>query len=139
MFEAPDIPGAADVIAWFGYWPTFHDSEVLSIHLNRSGESQVVLYAFEMTPEVDSQGHYILAKHVIVTFTLTGFPLTQYGNTDTRIECFNYQNMLSSVSVNQKEDYYELELAGNFGANCLIVCDQMSVKIKPGRPPDDIE
>jgi hypothetical protein len=29
MFEAPDIPGAADVIAWFGYWPTFHDAGVL--------------------------------------------------------------------------------------------------------------
>ena len=53
MFEAPDIPGATDVMAWFGYWPTFHDAEVLSIHLNRSSDSEVSLYAFEMTPEVD--------------------------------------------------------------------------------------
>ena len=35
MFEAPDIPGAQDVIAWFGAWPTFHDAEVLSISLDR--------------------------------------------------------------------------------------------------------
>jgi len=43
MLEAPDIPGAADVIAWFGYWPHFHDAEVLSITLDRSGESQVAI------------------------------------------------------------------------------------------------
>jgi hypothetical protein len=39
MDEVPDIPGADDVVKWFGYWPTFHDAQILSITLNRSGEA----------------------------------------------------------------------------------------------------
>jgi len=74
MLETPNIPGAADVVAWFGYWPTFHDAEVLSITLERSGTSRVVIHAFEMTPELDETSHYISAKHAVVTFLLEGFP-----------------------------------------------------------------
>ena len=51
MDEVPDIPGADDVVKWFGYWPTFHNAQILSITLNRSGESQVVIHAFERTSE----------------------------------------------------------------------------------------
>ncbi len=86
MDEIPDIPGADDVVKWFGYWPTFQDAEILSIKLNRSGESQVVLHAFERTSEVDSRGDYVLAKHAMVTFVLEGFPLDEEGITRTRID-----------------------------------------------------
>jgi hypothetical protein len=47
MSEAPDIPGAALVVGWFGYWPTFHDAEVLSIFLDRTGESRIAIQVFE--------------------------------------------------------------------------------------------
>ena len=82
MFEPPDIPGAADVIAWFGYWPRFHDAEVLSITLDASAGARVVIRAFEMTTEVDASGHYVLAKHCVVTFLLEGFPTDPYGTTN---------------------------------------------------------
>jgi len=70
--EVPGIPGAAEVVAWFRYWPTFHDAEVLSITLDRSRGSTVAIHAFEMTPEV-RDGQYVLAKHAVVTFCLEGF------------------------------------------------------------------
>lgn len=76
MFEASDR-GATDVIAWFSHWPTFHDAEVLSITLDGSGECGVAIHAFEMTPEVNTDGHYVLAKHAVVTFCLEGFPQDQ--------------------------------------------------------------
>lgn len=47
MNEVPDIPGAKDVSAWFGYWPTFHDAEVLSISLDRANGCVVSIRSFE--------------------------------------------------------------------------------------------
>ena len=96
-YTAPDIPGVAEVIAWFGYWPTFHDAEVLSIALNRSGVSQVAIHAWEITPEISASGHYILAKHAVVTFSLEGFPENEQGIVNTEVAHFNQQNVLSSA------------------------------------------
>ena len=76
MFETPDVPGASDVVAWFGYWPTFHDAEVLSITLDRLAGCRVAIHAFESTPEVDSSGCYVHAKHAVVTFHLEALPET---------------------------------------------------------------
>ena len=124
MFEAPDIPGAPDVIAWFGHWPTFHDAEVLSITLNRAGESRVVIHVSELT------------RHAIVTFCLEGFPQDREGVTNTRIDFFNYQNVLSSASVKKATEGYELVLSGIFGVDGSIVSERMSVKLEPGIPQD---
>ena len=134
MFEAPEIPGAAEVIAWFGYWPTFHDAEVLSIVLNRSGESHVVAHAWESTPEIDPSGYFVLAKHAIVTFRMEGFPRDEFGITRTEIACFNGQNVLSNASVSKTQDGFELALAGIWGVDGSIFCERMSVTLEPGIP-----
>jgi hypothetical protein len=132
MFEAPDIPGVADVIAWFGYWPTFHDAEVLSILLDRTGGSRIAIHTFEMTREVDLSGHYVLGKHAIVTFVLEGFPQDERGITNTRVEAFNSQNVLSSARVIKIPKGYELVLEGCFGVDGSLVCERMSVTLDPG-------
>jgi hypothetical protein len=67
LFPA-EIPGASDLFAWFGYWPTFHDGEVLSVHLDRSGPSRIRVHTWEGTHQLDSRGYIVLRKHVIVTF-----------------------------------------------------------------------
>ena len=134
MFETPEIPGAAEVIAWFGYWPTFHDAEVLSIVLNRSGESLVVIHDWETTPEIDPSGYFLQAKQAVVTFRMEGFPLDVYGITRTEIACFNHQNVLSSAAVTKTQDCYELALDGIFGVGGSIFCERMSVTLEPGVP-----
>jgi len=136
VFEAPDIPGAQEVIAWFGYWPTFHDAEVLSISLDRRSGCRVSIFAFEMTPEVDSQGRYVLAKHAVVTFSMEDFPADDGGMSNTRIESFNRQNALSSAIVNKQPHGFELLLEGVYGVGASIVCERMSVSVVPGAPRD---
>jgi len=134
MFEVPEVPGAADVITWFGYWPTFHDSEVLSILLDRTAESRIAIHVFETTPDVDSRGRYVRAKHAVVTFCLEGFPQDQQGITNTRVEFFNHQNVLDSVTVNRTPEGYELVLDGIYGVDGSIRSKQMSIKLEPGAP-----
>jgi hypothetical protein len=111
MFEAPDIPGASDVIAWFGRWPTFHDAEVVSITLDRTEGARVAIHAFEMTPEIDARGHYVMTKHAIVTFCMEGFPKDTFGIfgiTNIHIEDFNRQNVLAGVAISKVTGGYEL-------------------------------
>jgi hypothetical protein len=138
MFEAPEIPGAQEVIAWFGYWPTLHDAEVLSISLHRRSGCRVAIHAFEVTREIDQSGHYAVAKHAVVTFCMEGFPRDEGGISNTRIEFFNDQNVLSSASVNTRPEGYELVLEGCHGVDGSIVCERMSVSLEAGVPPGSI-
>jgi len=127
--EAPDIPGAAEVVAWFGYWPTFHDAEVLSITLDRSRGSTVAIHAFETTREVDAEGRYVLAKHATVTFCLEGFPQDSDGIVETRIEFFNHQNVLSSAWVRKSAGAWELMLESCCGVGGSVWGERISVKL----------
>ena len=34
-----DLTGFEDIVGWFGKWPSFHDAEVLSIHIERERRS----------------------------------------------------------------------------------------------------
>ena len=39
--EIREIHGAAELHDWFGYWPNFHDAEIINLHLNRTGSSSL--------------------------------------------------------------------------------------------------
>jgi hypothetical protein len=62
----------------FGRFPSFHDAEVLSVTLDRqeiSGDRpnlKAAIYVFEMTPEVSSEGKYVLKNQVISQFCSRG-------------------------------------------------------------------
>ena len=119
MLEAPDIPGKADVLAWFGYWPSFHDAEVLSITLDRSHPSRIVVHTWNRTDELDARGYYFLDKHAIVTFVLEDLLLDREGITNTQIDGFNAQNVLSSLTVRKTLEGYDLILDGVYGVSAL--------------------
>ena len=64
------IPGAAELYSWFGYWPSFHDAEIVSLTLNRSGVSKLQLYTYHMSAKTDAEGFFVLEKHVLVNFRM---------------------------------------------------------------------
>jgi hypothetical protein len=47
--EIGEIPGAVELHDWFGYWPDFHDAEIISLHLNRKGCSSLRVHAWDTT------------------------------------------------------------------------------------------
>jgi len=138
MLEVPDVPGAENVLAWFGYWPTFHDAEVLSISLDRLSGCRASIHVFENTGKVDTSGYFVLAKHAVVTFYMEGFPVDESGNTNTRIDCFNHQNVLRGARINRRAEGYELALSGCYGVDGSIVCERMSITLEPGIPTGSI-
>ncbi|HEY3825621.1 MAG TPA: hypothetical protein VGL82_13750 [Bryobacteraceae bacterium] len=122
MTEAPEIPGAEEVIGWFGCWPTFHDAEVVSINLNRRSGCRVVVNAFRTTPTVE---------HATVTFLLEGFPMDPAGVVNSRIEFFNHQNVLSGLQINQIPEGYEMVMESIFGVAGTLTASRMTVELKP--------
>jgi len=117
------------VVAWFGYWPTFHDAEVLSITMNRSGESQVAIHVFETTRGVGASGRLVLTKNAVVTFFLEGFAADREGIAMNRVEFFNHQNVLSCASVNKLAEGYELRLENCYGVDARFVSLRITVQI----------
>ena len=72
----------------FGEWPSFHDAEVIRASLDRSSDEaptlELVIQVFQMTPEVDSKGYFVLKNHTEVRMLFTKIALS-------RFEWFNHQ------------------------------------------------
>jgi hypothetical protein len=124
-----EVPGASDLIAWFGDWPSFHDAEVLDVALCRSGKSTIRVHTFEMTKEVDSRGFFICTKHVDVSFILEGI-------TDLHFDGFNHQNVIWGLSLKQSGSEFELTLEGCYGIEGSISAKHVSIELHPGPPLD---
>jgi hypothetical protein len=58
----PKLAGADQVISIFGYWPSFHDAEVVRLELLRTEPFELGpalladIHTFEMTDEIGSDG-----------------------------------------------------------------------------------
>ena len=70
--EAPSLVENADrLILAMGYWPSFHDANVMSVE--RSDRTvRLSIHVFAMTDRVDPAGYYVLERHHLVTFAFRG-------------------------------------------------------------------
>ena len=127
-----EIYGAELVTDIFGYWPSFHDAEVVRILLERTSAYQTGPYlladvhAFEMTPEVDKDGHYVLRHHVLVSLRFDGV-------LDLELSDFNNQNALSEIAFKNigsaafPDPAHEVVFAGVHGVSARWRCREVTV------------
>jgi hypothetical protein len=104
--QAPPIDKASQVIDAFGYFPTFHDGEILDLYLNRDSSPTegyptvslaFTLHGWEMTSEITPTGHYRLTKHHLVKF--------RFDHVDAvDLRFFNHQNVISELTIEKIED-----------------------------------
>lgn len=120
------IPGAKELFEWFGYWPSFHDAEVIEIYLHRKQESWLSIHTCRANLRAD---HYEFDKHVVVTFKFHDIQALE-------LEGFNNQNAMSSVDLKKIDDCMELELFGLHGLSGLIRAKNVSIELTPGQPQD---
>ena len=126
-----NVPGAQELFDWFSYWPSFHDAEVLSLSLNRAGESCLKVHTFRMTDALSPSGHYISDKHIIVSILMEEI-------TGLNLDDFNHQNVLSCLVVAIDDDGVELTLGGCYGLQGRIRCKSIRVLIERGMPVESI-
>ena len=137
-----EVPGGPDLVRWFGRAPSFHDAEILSLHLRRKGESVLRVHGWIMTGEARDDGYLLLDKHAVVTFTLQGI-------LDLQLEGFSVQNVIAGLvlrraldrpdrrgylSSNPLPEDIEIELAHCFGLSGLIRAHSVAITFEPGQP-----
>jgi hypothetical protein len=122
-----EVAGSQALIEWFGRWPSFHDGEILSISLNRSGSSCVRIHTWETTKEVHENGYFILRKHVIVSFFLDGL-------TDLELNGFSPQNVISGLSVQRSASGLQLLLNPCYGIAGALTAETIRTEFEPGKP-----
>jgi hypothetical protein len=136
-----DIAGAAMLLEHFGYWPSFHDAEVLHVSLDRHKDAPPTLtlrvHAFDSTGELDARGYGVLQKHCVATMRFTDVA-------DVELAGFNVQNVLGgltiapvTVSPDEKRAAYmtgsldrfrrEVVLDGLYGLHGSFVCHNAEV------------
>jgi hypothetical protein len=136
------IPGGAELIAWFGCEPGFHDAEIISLSLDRSAASALRLHAWNMTCEVDGGGDCLLDKHAVVTFQIEDI-------IELQLDGFSAQNVIYGLKLRRARDCpevrascaapaladaIEIELAPCYGLSGRIRCRRVSVAFTPGKP-----
>ena len=95
---SPHIKNSYKVTGIFGYWPAFHDAEILELHLSVAGAApwvvgsesptlEMLVHIFEMTGDVTPEGFFRLAKHTLVRL--------RFGNIEAlQLSDFWYQNCI---------------------------------------------
>lgn len=119
---AVQIAGEELLIQWFGKWPCFHDAEVISLFLARSGESVIRIYPYY--PE----------KPATVEFILSDI-------SDIELADFSGQNVIHSLSIEKArnqydEDVFRLILAPCYGVAGRVDAGCMHVRLSPGPSSD---
>jgi hypothetical protein len=131
------VDGSERLTSIFGYWPSFHDAEVLDFQLWRGDvapeESRYIfpiltlkMHCFEMTKEVTPEGFFVLRNHTLVTFKF-------YDVGDVQMRGFNHQNAIFGLSINRLErsqrpsPYYFVGLEPAFGIEATFNCLRIEV------------
>jgi hypothetical protein len=95
------IAGSEKLVAALGYWPTFHDAEVISVSAQRAlpvavGGARVELVVHVRKYEVRGEGT-AQYEQALVKSVLASFLCTQVA--DLELSEFNHQNVINSLSV----------------------------------------
>lgn len=92
------------VVEVFGYWPSFHDAEILWLKMERvegtyqdyiSPNIEFVIHVWEMTKETTENGFLKLQKHHLIHFKFEDIYDVELGG-------FNNQNALFELKINEK-------------------------------------
>lgn len=125
MEEALDaIEGATELSAWFGGWPSFHDAEIVSLTLNRTGVSTLQVHTWRLRGEVDERGFYVQEKHVLVTFRIEEILALTLSD-------FNRQNVIFGLDLGKTEYGFEITLDPCYGLSGTIGARRLSVSFEP--------
>jgi hypothetical protein len=119
------IARARELYDWFGYWPGFHDAEVLKFRLSTSESSYLVVHTWEMTNKVSAQGFYEQTKHIVVEFELKSVSLINltYHPLD--------RSIFLSLNLEKTENRFRLSFDAAYGVSGSTEVQGLSIRLTP--------
>jgi hypothetical protein len=123
------ITGAERLVAAFGYWPSFHDAEVLWLRLDRRAGGagcygptlEALIHTFEITNEVGADGYYVLRHRVLIHLRFSDV-------VELRLDGFNHQNALMGLTLSDlrgrqmERVKWAVRFDSAFGVNASFQC-----------------
>src|SRR5688500_17681908 len=109
MVNEPEkvIEGSERLTSIFGYWPSFHDAEVIEFSLWRGNIDPdagvytlpiltTKIHLWELTSEIDARGYYVLRHRTLAT-------LRFHEVDEFCMDGFNHQNQIFSLNISSDE------------------------------------
>lgn len=124
------VTGAQELFDWFGYWPDFHDAEIVSFRLEAGAPSSIVVHTWEMTNQVDAKGFYELRKHVVVEFVIEGISTIDLQDPWDH-------SILLDLGVDKSETGFRLSFSAAYGLSGTIDTQRLSLRVIPRKPSRD--
>ena len=129
------VIGSEKVLNTLGFWPSFHDAEVISFHLDRgipvsdSVVANLIVHFRSYTTYGEGTAQYCqkLAQNVLITFQFRRVA-------ELNLDEFNHQNVINSIEISQispiekrlpQELHVCIESIFGFGAE--FVCAEVEV------------
>ncbi len=128
-----EIPGYKQFTDWCTGWPSFHDSEIIGLELNRRAPSKLIIHVLggpkpTFGPRADSR-YSSPPTDVVVTFTLEEIE-------DLELDGFSCQNVIFALELERKEGLFQFTMAPCYGLAGEIFARKVSIQFRPGRPAD---
>ena len=118
-------PGWESVIDWFGFAPTFHDAEIISIELRCEPELSMLKLAFWRTnKDVTERGVYRQDRHATVVFELGGIE-------ELRLDGWSRQNVIDDLTVERTTSGFRLVFPQIYGVDGEISARHLAVRVEP--------
>lgn len=121
-----DLDGGAELCAWFESVPSFHDAILRELELRQGAPSRLVAHAFRMTSEVDARGHFVLTKHVDVTFTI-------FDLIEVQLYDFTEAGVIFVLGIEIDPDGTTLSFESSYGVHGRIKAKRMAISFEPRR------
>ena len=132
--KAGHIKGTDKVIEALGYWPTFHDAEVISFSAKRAlpfksgftiARLDVHVRHYEIVGEGTAQYAQVLRKNVLIRFVFD-------GACDIELSGFNHQNVINGIAVDLTEGTeatgFSVNIDSIFGFGGTLRCLSVSIE-----------
>lgn len=131
------VRNADQLLAAFGYWPSFHDAEVHNAELDRGNAEApppvtLALHVFDYDGTVDERGYYRIRTSVLVTLRFNGI-------SNLELRDFGPQNVIMGLQLNHEVDGgISVELSPSYGLSGSFSCvsiDVIESQAWPEPPP----
>ncbi|MBD2716762.1 hypothetical protein KBK19_17085 [Microvirga sp. STR05] len=112
------------VVQHFGYWPGFHDAEVVKVTFEANPgyypKVTFLIAAFETTKATDERGYFLQARHCEIELRFTGIKEIDFDG-------FGHQNVIFSLKFDEQDADLTCTLDSAVGLNAFLVAQAAEV------------
>ena len=127
----PNIPGAESVVSWFGRWPSFHDAEIMTLHIDRERRvSSMRIHAFTMSDRPGPDGRLVIEREAVVVFEFTGIRSLRVEGEDA-----DTQNVIAALVIEPIASGYRIGVSPCYGLAGEILVKDLRVSLETTLQP----